>query len=313
MAYYLRKAAGFLVTLLLVSVITFAVFQILPGDPATVILGVDADPVQVRQLQESMGLDQPIHIRFFQWIAGVLQGDLGTSYRYHQPVSGLIAGGFSVTVLLALFSLLLTAAIGLPVGVWLAHHSGRPCALPASMLSQLGLSVPAFCVSILLISLFSVNLKWLPSLGFTPWAQSPLDCVKSLLLPSLAISFGSSAVLVRYVRVSVMQQERQDYVKTAQSKGVAEGAILRGHVLRNSLIPVLTIFGMIITDVLGGSIIIENVFSLPGIGKLVSTSISTRDLPLIQGLVLYLAVIVVACNFIVDLLYSVIDPRIRLK
>ena len=251
MTYYLRKAAGFFVTLLLVSVITFAVFQILPGDPATVILGVDADPVQVRQLQESMGLDQPVHIRFINWIAGVLQGDLGTSYRYHQPVSGLIAGGFSVTVLLALFSLLLTAAIGLPVGVWLAHHSGRPCALPASMLSQLGLSVPAFCVSILLISLFSVNLKWLPSLGFTPWTQSPLDCVKSLLLPSLAIAFGSSAVLMRYVRVSVMQQERQDYVKTAQSKGVGEGAILRKHVLRNSLIPVLTIFGMIITDVLG--------------------------------------------------------------
>lgn len=313
MVYYIRKVIGFLVTIMLVSVLTFLVFQVLPGDPATVILGVDADPVQVQQLRDSMGLNDPMPVRFFNWIGGALRGDLGQSYRYHQPVSQLIGNGFTVTATLALFSLLITAAVGIPVGIWLAHHSKRAVALPVSLLSQLGLSVPAFCVSMLLISIFSVQLKWLPSVGYTPLEQDPIAWIKSFLLPAVAISFGSSAVLIRYVRVSVLNQERQDYVKTAKSKGVPERQIMNRHVLRNSLIPVLTIFGMIITDVLGGSIIIENVFSLPGIGKLVSSSISTRDLPLIQGLVLYLAMIVVACNFVVDLLYSVIDPRIRLK
>ncbi len=313
MAYYVRKTMGFLVTLLLVSLAAFAVFQILPGDPAAVILGVDADPVQVEQLREAMGADKPLTQRFVNWIAGVLRGDLGTSYRYHQPVAGLISNGLSVTLSLSLLSLFFTALIGLPVGIWLARHGKKAYAAPISFLSQLGLSVPAFCVSIGLISLFSVKLKWLPSLGYVSWGQSPIGCIKSLLLPAIAISFGTSAVLIRYVRASVTRQEKEDYVRTAKSKGVPEGMVLRRHVLRNSLIPVLTIFGMIVADVLGGSIIIENVFSLPGIGKLISTSIATRDLPLIQGLTLYLAGIVVLCNFGVDLLYSAIDPRIRMK
>lgn len=313
MAYYVRKTAGFLVTLLLVSLVTFAVFQILPGDPATVILGVDADPVQVEQLRVAIGADKPIWERFFTWITGALRGDLGMSYQYRQPVTDLISGGLSVTVALALFSLLLTAGIGIPTGLWLARHGKKTYAAPITFLSQLGLSVPAFCMSIVLIEIFSVHLKWLPSLGYTPWTSSPIQCLQSLLLPSLAIAFSSSAVLIRYVRTSVVRQEGEDYVRTARSKGVSSHKVLWGHVLRNSLIPVLTIFGMIVTDVLGGSIIIENVFSLPGIGRLVATAISTRDLPLIQGLVLYLAGIVVVCNFGVDLLYSVIDPRIRLK
>lgn len=313
MAYYARKTAGFLVTLLLVSLVTFAVFQILPGDPATAILGVDADPAQVEQLRKEIGADQPLPQRFLSWAGGVLRGDLGTSYQYRQPVLKLISGGLSATVSLAVFSLVLTALIGIPTGLWLARHGKKLYAAPVTFLSQLGLSVPAFCMSIVLIEIFSVQLKWLPSLGFTPWAEGPVKCLKSLLLPALAISFGSSAVLIRYVRASVSQQEEEDYVRTAKSKGAPPGRVMWGHVLRNSLIPVLTIFGMIVTDVLGGSIIIENVFSLPGIGRLISTSIATRDLPLIQGLVLYLAGIVVVCNFVVDLLYSVIDPRIRLK
>lgn len=312
-AYYVRRTAGFLLTLLLVSLITFAVFQILPGDPAAVILGVDADPVQLAQLREAIGADKPLPVRYGEWVLGALRGDLGVSYRYRQPVGDLIAGGLSVTAGLAVLSLLLTALIGLPIGVWLAHHGKKVYAAPVSFLSQLGLSVPAFCVSIVLISVFSVQLRWLPSLGYVPWSQSPAECLKSLLLPAAAISFGSSAVLIRYVRASVSQQEGMDYVRAVRSKGASAGRTLRLHVLRNSLIPVLTVFGMIVADTLGGSIIIESVFSLPGIGRLISTSISTRDLPLIQGLTLYLAALVAACNFVVDLLYSVIDPRIRRK
>ena len=201
MAYYIRKVAGFLVTLFLVSILTFAVFQILPGDPALVILGVDADPLQIEQLHQEMGIDQPIHIRFLSWIGGVLQGDLGTSYRYHQPVSSLIGNAFGVTVQLALFALVLTAVVGIPVGIWLAHHSKKPYAMPVSLLSQLGLSVPAFCFSVLLINIFSVQLGWLPSMGYTPFTQDPAACLKSLTLPSVAIAFGSAAVLIRYVKV----------------------------------------------------------------------------------------------------------------
>lgn len=313
MSFYIKKVAGFLVTLLLASLVTFAVFQVLPGDPAAAILGVDADPVQLEQLRKSLGADKPLPVRYFSWVAGALRGDLGLSYRYGQPVSDLIAGGLSVTAGLALCSLALTVLIGLPLGLWLARHGKKIYAAPLSFLSQLGLSVPAFCVSILLIEIFSVWLKWLPSIGYVPFSSDPLGWLQTMILPSSAIAFGSSAVLIRYIRAGAAQQEGEDYVRTARSKGAPAGRVLRGHVLRNALIPVVTIFGMLAADVLGGSIIIENVFSLPGVGRLVSASIASRDLPLIQGLTLYLSAIAAGCNFAVDLLYSVIDPRIRRK
>jgi len=312
MGYYVRKILGFIVTLFLVSVITFLVFQILPGDPALVILGVDADPVQIEALQRTMHVDEPVVERYVSWVGSALHGNLGISFRYQKPVSGIIADCFSVTALLALFTLVLTILIGLPIGIWLAKHDKAKYIVPFSLVSQLGVSIPSFCMGILLISIFTVKLRWFPSLGFTPWSQNPLACIKGLFLPSFSLSLGTSAVLIRYLRVSIISEQKLDYVRTARSKGLDENTVLQRHVLRNSLIPVITIFGMLVADVLGGSIIIENVISLPGIGKLIATSIATRDLPLIQGLVMYLACIVVVCNASVDLLYSLIDPRIRL-
>lgn len=313
MGYYCRKAGGLLVTLALVSLITFGVFQILPGNPAYIILGVDADPLQLEALTKSMGLDLPLYQRYFNWVQGVFRGDLGQSLRYQQPVSQLILQGMRVTGGLAAMTMLLTVLMGIPVGIWLAGHGDKPYAVGFSMLSQLSLSVPAFCMGIFLIHIFSVQLKWLPSIGFVSWEESPLGCLKSLFLPSVSIALGSASVLIRYVKVSVTNQQKQDYVRTAYSKGLGKQRVMYGHVIRNSLIPVITILGMLTADILGGSIITENVFSLPGIGRLISVSISSRDLPLLQGLVLYLAVIVVICNFAVDLIYSVVDPRIRLK
>lgn len=311
--YYLRKAIGLLVTLLLVSLLTFLVFQILPGNPADIILGVDADPLQVAALEKELGLDQPAALRYLNWIAGLFHGDLGMSIRYYQPVAALIANGIKVTGVLAVISLILTVLIGIPLGIFLASHSEKKYATGLNMLSQLTLSVPSFCMGIFLINLFSVQLHWLPSISYTPWSQSPLGCIRSLLLPALSMSLGSAAVVTRYVRVSIMNQKKEDYVRTARSKGLSEKKVIWKHVLRNSLIPVITILGMTVADVLGGSIIIENVFSLPGIGHLISVSVTTRDLPLIQGLVFYLAIIVTVCNFVVDILYSILDPRIRLK
>ena len=297
MNYYIQKVAGLLVTLLLVSFITFSVFQILPGNPAYIILGVDADPMQIEALNKSMGLDKPALVRYIDWIAGLFRGDLGISYRYQQPVAQLISDALEVTGSLAIITLILTLIIGVLAGVWLADHSDKWYSLPLSMLSQVSISIPSFCMAIFLISIFTVGLKWLPS----------------LILPSCSLALGTSAIVIRYVKVSVNGQRKQDYVRTAYSKGLGKNKVMYRHVLRNSLIPVITIFGMTAADILGGSIIVENVFSMPGIGRLISVSISSRDLPLLQGLTFYLALIVVVCNFAVDLIYSLVDPRIRLK
>ena len=205
MMYYCRKAGGLLVTLALVSLITFGVFQILPGNPAYIILGVDADPMQIEALEQSMGLDKPLYQRYFSWIRGLFAGDLGTSFRYQQPVSQLITSGLTVTGSLAVMTMLMTVLIGIPAGIWLAGHGGRKYSVGFSMLSQISLSVPAFCMGIFLINLFSVRLKWLPSIGYISWAEDPAGCMRSLLLPSLSIALGSSAVLIRYVKDRLQQ------------------------------------------------------------------------------------------------------------
>lgn len=313
MKYYLKKILGFIFTILLVSIITFVVFQILPGDPAQIILGVDADPAQIENLRATMNLDKGYVERYLIWLTNALKGDLGVSYRYSRAVSELISESFFVTSSLAVYSIALTILIGLPLGIFIAKNSKKKITTGISMLSQLGISVPSFCMGIVLISIFSVNLGWFDSIGYIPASESLTGWFKTMFLPSLSIAFGSSAVLARYIRVSISNQQKQDYVRTAKSKGLSEKIIMNQHILRNSLIPVITILGMLVADILGGSIIIENVFSLPGIGKLISTSITTRDLPLIQGLTVYLAGIVVICNFGVDILYSIIDPRIKTK
>ena len=313
MRYYLRKLIGLVVTLILVSLVTFFVFQILPGDPALIILGLDADVNQIEALNRTLGLDRPLTERYISWIKGLFNGDLGISIRYNQSVSSLIGQGLKVTALLALYSMIFTVAIGIPVGLFLASHSRKKYSIPISIVSQLSLSIPSFCMGRLLISVFSVRLNLLPSIGYTPISEGFFKSFKSLLLPSLSIALGSSAILIRYVRVSVLKEMGKDYVRTARSKGLSKRRIMYAHVLKNSLIPVITILGLLTADILGGSIIIENIFSLPGIGRLITVSISSRDLPLIQGLVLYLSLIVVICNFIVDLVYSLVDPRIRLR
>lgn len=313
MRYYLRKLAGLIITLALISLVTFAVFQILPGNPAEIILGVDADPAQLRALEAQLSLDRSLPERYLIWLSGLFHGDLGTSLRYHQPVATLIADAMKVTATLALYSIILTIVIGLPVGIILSRYNGRKAILPLSILSQLSLSIPYFCMGVFLISIFSVKLRWFPSISYVPISEGFLSSFHSLLLPSLSIALGSGAILSRYVKVSLVKAEEADYVRTARAKGLSHGEVLLRHVLRNAMIPVITILGILVADILGGSIIIENIFSLPGIGRLITVSINSRDLPLIQALVLYLALIVVICNAVTDFIYSVIDPRVRLK
>lgn len=313
MKYFIKKLVTLVITLFFVSIITFGVFQILPGDPVLIMLGVDADPAQAEQLRQQLGLNDPLISRYFNWVGGFVKGDLGTSYKYSLPVSDLIKQRIQPTVILAIFSILITIVIGVPVGIWLARHSDKVFPNIISGLTQLGLSIPGFWIGIILILIFAVNLGIMPSGGYTPWEANPGKCLKTLTLPAIALSFGTTATIIRYLKNTLLDNINMDYVRTARSKGLTEKAIVYKHVLRNALIPVITMLAMLVTDILAGSIIMETVFSIPGLGSLMTTSISSRDFPLLQSAVMYVAAIVVIINTIVDILYGIIDPRIRVK
>ena len=311
MKYYLKKILGFIFTILLVSIITFVVFQILPGDPAQIILGVDADPAQIENLRATMNLDKGYVERYLIWLTNALKGDLGVSYRYSRAVSELISESFFVTSSLAVYSIALTILIGLPLGIFIAKNSKKKITTGISMLSQLGISVPSFCMGIVLISIFSVNLGWFDSIGYIPASESLTGWFKTMFLPSLSIAFGSSAVLARYIRVSIANQQKQDYVRTAKSKGLTQSEIVRKHMLRNSFLPLVTSLGPMCAGVLTGNFVIEKIFNIPGIGQSMILAIQNSDYTMIMGLTIIFSFISSVCYFSVDIVYGLVDPRIR--
>jgi peptide/nickel transport system permease protein len=313
MSFYIKKGTSFIVTLFLVSLLTFGVFHILPGDPALIILGPNADPLQLETLRTTLGLDTPLATRYLQWITHALQGNLGTSIRYHQSVSLLLKERILVSFTLSLMATCFTLLIGVPLGIYLAKTEDSFLGTLLSGITQLGIAIPSFWMGILLTTLFSLVLKWIPSTTYVPLTTSVKDSLISLILPSLSISLGTSCVLIRYLKNSIALEKKKPYVQTARSKGLSENAVLLKHILKNALIPTLTILGMLLVDILGGSIIIENVFHIPGLGNLMVNSINSRDFPLIQGIVLYLAFIVVTFNYLIDFLYTLVDPRIKVK
>ena len=302
-----------LLTVFLVSVITFVSFEVIPGDPVLSRLGVDADEAQIEALSRELGLDDPLPVRFFRWISGIFTGNLGLSSRYSRPVSELILDRLPVTLSLAAISLLLIVSVGIPLGILSAKYGDRIPGLSISIVSQIGMAIPSFWTGIILIYVFGLILKWFSPGGYTPWSESPAEAFKSLLLPSVAIALPSIATVIRYTRNTVMEQMKNDYVRTALSKGLKMNAVLFRHVLKNAIIPVITILGIITANILGGSIVIEQVFTLPGIGRLLINAISTRDLPLVQGMILYISLMIVIINFLIDIVYTIIDPRIKLK
>ena len=311
MSFYVRKIGSLLVTLFLISFITFLVFQILPGDPASIILGIDADPLQLEAMREELGLNEPFLVQYGTWLKNALTLDFGTSIRFHMPVSELILSRIPITISLSILTLVMTLGIALPLSLLIIRKKGVMGQV-ISNLSQISIAIPSFWMGIMLILLFSVTLSVFPSGGYIPLKENPLEWLKTLFLPSLSIALGSAALLIRYLKTSMLDEMHKLYVQVARSKGLSEKKIINKHILKNALIPTLTILGMLIVDILGGSIITENVFNLPGLGNLIVTAITSRDLPLIQGLVLYLGSIVVTFNFIVDLLYSIVDPRIKI-
>ena len=308
--FFFRRVINFVVTLFIASIVVFASMNVLPGDPALTILGLDATEDALEALRQKLGLNEPLIKRYFLWVSNALKGDFGISHSFSVPVSELIAERLPLTVSLAISGMLFTVTFAFVLGVFAAANHRRSGDWGVMIASQLGIAVPAFWLSILLVLLFAVKLRWLPPGGFPGW-ENPADAIRSLILPTLALTLVQSAVLARVTRSSMLEVMRQDYIRTAHASGFHRRRILWGHTLPNALIPIVTIIGMQFAALVTGTIVIENVFYLPGLGKLIFQSISNRDLPTVQALVMLFAAIVIIANFIVDIAYSIIDPRLK--
>jgi len=306
-----RRALAFAATLFVVSVFVFTVIRVLPGDPALLILGTEASPEAAAALRTAMGLDRPLVVQYVEWLVGALWGDLGRSIQYDLPVTSLIATRLRVTLPLTLLAAGFMTAIALPLGLYAATHHRRLGDYVAMVVSQLGIAVPSFWAGLLLILLFAVRLGWIRSGGFDGWQAGLWPGLRSLLLPALALGLIQAAILTRTTRSAVLEVLRADHVRTARAKGLAERVVTWKHVLRNALITIVTIVGLQLGQLMAGSIVLESVFYLPGLGRLALGAISARDFPVVQGVVLFVAVTIVALNFLVDLLYGLLDPRIR--
>ena len=307
-----RRLTALMVTLLVASLLIFLLLEILPGDPAAVILGVGAQEDTLRALRAELGLDLPAPVRYLNWLGEVLQGNLGRSYTYDTPVQELLLNRVELSLPLALLAILLSTGIAIPLGVFAASRHRKVADTGIMGFAQLGVAVPNFWFAILLILLFSVKLGWFSAGGFAGWDAGWFAAFKSLVLPAVALALPQAAILARVTRSSVLETVQEDYIRTARAKGLSRSQALWRHAVRNALIPVVTILGLQLSFLLAGTIIIENVFYLPGVGRLLFQAIAQRDLMVVKNLVLVLAATVVLINFLVDLLYAVLDPRLRL-
>ena len=307
-----RRLTALMVTLFVASLLIFLLLEILPGDPAAVILGVGAQEDTLRALRAELGLDLPAPVRYLNWLGEVLQGDLGRSYTYDTPVQELLLNRVELSLPLALLAILLSTGIAIPLGVFAASRHRKVADTGIMGFAQLGVAVPNFWFAILLILLFSVKLGWFSAGGFAGWDAGWFPALKSLVLPAVALALPQAAILARVTRSSVLETVQEDYIRTARAKGLSRSQALWRHAVRNALIPVVTILGLQLSFLLAGTIIIENVFYLPGVGRLLFQAIAQRDLMVVKNLVLVLAATVGLINFLVDLLYAVLDPRLRL-
>lgn len=306
-----HRIVSLVVTLLVVSLLIFTVMDLLPGDPAAIMLGTSASPDTLAALQYQMGLDRPLPLRYLAWLGGVLRGDLGQSYTYGVPVAGLILERLAVTLPLALLAILLSVTIAVPLGVQAARRHNGVFDVVAGLFSYIGIAVPAFWVGLLLIILFSTQLGWMPAGGFPGWQAGLADCLKALLLPAVALALPQAGVLTRVTRAAVLDVLGEDFVRTARAKGLGEGRAVWRHAVPNALIPVVTVLGLQFTFLIAGAVLVENVFNLPGLGRLAYQALSQRDIVVMQDVVLFFSALVIVMNFLVDLAYLLIDPRLR--
>ncbi len=306
-----RRVGILVLSLLASSVLVFAFMAVLPGDPARVALGVNASDEAVAAMRSQFGLDRPLVTQYLDWMRGLLTFDLGTSYVSRAPIGPQVADRLQVTLWLVVTASLIALVIAVPLGVLAAVRHRRPSGLVLSAASQVGVAVPAFLAGILLITVFAVQLGWLPANGWTPPVVDPVMFVKQLVLPAVALGLVQGAVLTRYVRSSVLDVQREDYLRTARAKGLSPMAAMRRHGLRNAAIPVVTVLALQLATLLVGAVVVERVFVIPGLGSLLLDAVAQRDLRIVQDVVMLLVVAVLVVNLVVELLYVVIDPRLR--
>jgi peptide/nickel transport system permease protein len=311
--YLIKKLITLILLLLLVSIAVFSVLFVLPGDPAQIMLGINATPETLANLRAELGLDQPFWTQYLNWLTHLITGRGSRSLNYDLPVYDLIVSRLVVTGPMAILAMIFAVVIALPLGIYAARHQNRPADVSVMFFTQLGLATPEFWLGILLILLLSVKLAWFAAGGFPGWSVDGWGSFKALLLPAFALGVIRASILTRLTRSSMLEVLREDYVRTARAKGLRERTVVYTHALRNALIPVLTIMGLQLGQLVAGAIIIENVYYLPGLGRLVFNAIGQRDLPVVRDVVLFMAAAVVMVNFIVDLAYAYIDPRIKLE
>ena len=309
--YVLRKLAFFIGAVFIASVVIFLLIRAAGGNVAAIVLGKDATAEAINALAHAYGLDKPLPVQYFNWIANMLSGDLGQSFRTKEAVADLVTDRLGVSIPLALSGLLLGLIIAIPVGTIAARNVGKPSGAVLALLSQIGIAVPVFWAGILLSVLFGVKLGWLPTGGWTDWSQDWVGAVRSLALPVLSLGLIMAAVLIRYVRSAVLDVMNQDYVRTARAVGMTRTQALLQVGLRNAALPIVTIVGLQIAELIGGTVIIEMVFSLPGLSRMILANVSAREVIVVQSTVMLIIVFVIFVNFVVDLLYGILDPRIR--
>ncbi|MGH7660080.1 MAG: ABC transporter permease [Vulcanimicrobiaceae bacterium] len=311
--YVGRRFAATLPTLFVVSLIMFAIVHLAPGDPAQLILGEDATPQALASLRAALGEDKPLPVQYVDWLGAFVRGDMGRSLATNEPVVHAIASRIPVTLELTVFALAIAIAIGIPLGIFAALRRGGPVDVLATGVALIGVSLPTFVFALLGILVFSLWLRVLPPTGYVPFWDDPLRNLRLMLMPSVVLGAALAGILARLTRSGMLETLGADFVRTARAKGLAERAVILRHALRNALLPVVTIIGIEAGTLLGGAIVTETVFTLPGIGKLVVDSIFARDFPLVQGTIVFLALARIGANFLADVVFAALDPRIALR
>ncbi|WP_158965136.1 ABC transporter permease [Chachezhania sediminis] len=309
--YVLKRLLSLIVTLAVASMVIFAVIEVAPGDPASFMLGVNAQPDTVAALRTELGLDQPKAERYLSWIGNMLTGDFGTSYTYRSSVAQIIGDRLWVSVPLALYALILSTVIAFPAGIYAAARRGKAGDAAVMGGTQLGVAVPNFWFAMMLVLIFAINLRWFGAGGFPGWSKGVFPAIKALTLPAIALALPQAAILTRVMRSSLIDVLGEDFMRTARAKGLTRSQAIWRHGVRNALIPVLTILGLQVSFLIAGAIVIEQVFYLPGLGRLIFQSINARDLIVVESVVMLLVFAVVLINFLVDIAYSIVDPRLR--
>lgn len=311
MKYVGKKLVTMCITLLLVSFLVFLCFTVIPGDPALAKLGTDATPERVEALRKEMGLDQPFMVRYGKWLFSFVRGDMGDSYSYGMPVQDMLADKVPITVTMSLLSIIMIIGISIPMGLYTARHEGGIADRVIYAVNQIIMATPAFFAGILITLLFGIVLKLFMPGGYVSYTNSIGGFLGYMIFPSLAIALPKIAMTVKLLRSGLIGEKKQDYARTAYSRGNRTRDVLYKHVLKNAMLPIITFLGMTFTDIIAGSIVVEQVFNIPGIGRILLTSISHRDYPVVMAVIVCLAAVVIVINGLVDILYQWIDPRIR--